>query len=94
MNNTFRLEFDKTITKLAGNQLGKKIFRDQLQSKIDYSDEIFIVFPDRIDTIASSFIQGLFEDIVRNIGIIGVENQVHVESDITNLKEIIVKNLI
>lgn len=94
MDNTFRLEFDRTITKLAGNQLGKKIFRDQLQSKINYSDEILIIFPNNIDTIASSFIQGLFEDIVRNIGITGVENQVHVESDITNLKDIIVKNLI
>lgn len=94
MANTFILEFDKTITKLAGNQLGKIVFREQLQSNIDYNNEIIIIFPERIDTIASSFIQGLFEDIVRNIGISGIEKQVHIESGIENLKGIIIKNLI
>ncbi|WP_341323504.1 hypothetical protein NSQ62_08505 [Solibacillus sp. FSL H8-0523] len=92
--NNFELDLDKTITKLAGNQLGRYIFQEQLKEEIDYKKEITITFPDRIDTIASSFIQGFFEEIVQNIGISGVESMVIINSSIPNIKKLILENLL
>lgn len=92
--NNFELKFDNIITKLAGNQLGKQVFREQVKGKIDYKGIIIITIPDRIDTIASSFIQGFFEDIVKNIGIAGIEEKVTINSSIPNIKSLIVQNLL
>ncbi|MGE7753237.1 hypothetical protein [Lysinibacillus fusiformis] len=94
MNNNFVLEFDKMITKLAGNPLGKQIFQEQVMGKIDYKNNITITIPDRIDTIASSFIQGFFEDIVKNIGISGIEDKVTIISSIPDMKNLIIQNLL
>ncbi|GKU78000.1 hypothetical protein [Paenibacillus sp. L3-i20] len=93
MNNVV-LEFDKMITKLAGNPLGKQVFKVQVKDKIIYGGDIFITIPDRIDTIASSFIQGFFEDFVKNIGIQGIEDKVTIISSIPDLKKIIIQNLL
>lgn len=92
--NNFELDFDKMITKLAGNQLGKQVFQHQLKGKIDYESDITITLPDRIDTIASSFIQGFFEDIVKNIGISGIEDRVTINSSIPNFKNLVIQNLL
>jgi hypothetical protein len=94
MNNNFELELEKTITKLAGNPLGKKIFQDQIMGKIDYESHITIIIPGRIDTIASSFIQGFFEDIVKNIGISGIEDKVNIISSIPDIKTLVIQNLL
>lgn len=94
MENLFELKLDKMITKLAGNILGKKIFEEQVKDKIDYKNDIIIIIPDRIDTIASSFIQGFFEDFVSNIGIRGIEKNVEIKSSIPNIKELVIQNLL
>ncbi len=92
--NNFELILDKTVTKLAGNQLGRYIFQEQLKEEINYDSEITITFPERIDTIASSFIQGFFEEIIQNIGISGVERMVTINSSIPDIKKIILENLL
>lgn len=94
MNNIFELDIDKIITKLAGNPLGKKIFREQVKDRINYDEEIIIIIPERIDSIASSFIQGFFEEIVKNIGIAGIEEKVTIRSSIIDLKQLIIENLL
>lgn len=94
MDNNFTLVFDKMITKLAGNPLGKHVFKEQVMGNIDYENNITIVIPDRIDTIASSFIQGFFEDIVKNIGISGIEDKVTIISSIPDIKILIIQNLL
>lgn len=94
MNNQYELIFDKTITKLAGYDLGEQIFNEQLNGSIDYSQEITLVFPERIDSIASSFIQGFFKEIMNEIGISGIENKIIIISSIDNLKDFIIQNLL
>ena len=94
MHNYFELKFDKMVTKLAGNPLGKHVFQEQLLGKINYESDITIVIPDRIDTIASSFIQGFFEDIVKNVGISGVEDKFTFISSIPDVKNLIIRNLL
>lgn len=93
-NNKYELDFDKSLTKLSGFELGKNMFDEQIKGKISYEKEIEIVIPERVDLIGSSFIQGFFEDIVNNIGISGVEKGVSIKSAIPNLKEIIIDNLL
>lgn len=94
MKQQISLEFRKDLTKLAGNQFGKSTFANQVESKIDYSaEQICITIPERIDRIASSFIQGFFEKIINEIGIRGIQEKVFVISSIHNINEYIIDNL-
>lgn len=94
MNNMFKLDLDKSVTRLAGYEYGKSIFEKQVKGEIDYSSNIIFVFPDNISKLASSFIQGFFGEIVNKIGIAGIENNVIIESSNANLHNEIIKNLL
>lgn len=91
--NIIELQFSKAVTRLAGNAYGRKIYNEQVKGKIDFSSKTQIVFPDQIIAIASSFIQGFFDDIIANIGIMGVGDQVIVVAPSINVEEKIIKNL-
>ena len=96
MNNEFTLDFpDKTLTKLTGNKYGRSIFSGQVKDKISYSEKVTIIFPDYIDNIGSSFIQGFFAEIVKNIGITGVDNLVEIKSNtIVDIKNYVMRKLV
>ena len=84
------LKFDKTITSLAGNPYGRKVFQEQVKKKIDYSDQCIIVFPEQIVRIASSFVQGFFKEIVDSIGLSNFDNQIIIKGNkrvIESIKE-------
>lgn len=90
--NRIELQFGKAVTRLAGNEYGRKIYNEQVKDKIDFSTKTQIVFPDQIISIASSFIQGFFDEIIANIGFMGVGEQVIIIAPI-NVEEKIIKNL-
>ena len=91
--NRIELQFGKAVTRLAGNEYGRKIYNEQVKDKIDFSTKTQIVFPDQIISIASSFIQGFFEEIIANIGFMGVGEQVIIIAPRINVEEKIIKNL-
>lgn len=91
--NRIELQFGKAVTRLAGNEYGRKIYNEQVKDKIDFSTKTQIVFPDQIISIASSFIQGFFDEIIANIGFMGVGEQVIVIAPRINVEEKIIKNL-
>ena len=94
MKQKIELEFSKSLTKLAGNSFGQDVFNQQVKEKINYnSDSVELVLPDRIDNIASSFIQGFFKGIVDEIGIKGIIDKITITSSIINLKEIVIEHL-
>lgn len=93
MDNKIVLSFDKTITRLAGHEYGKREYNAQCQGKIDFNKKITIEFPDNIEKLASSFVQGFFEEFVQNIGLEGIENNVNIISR-NDIKEQILNNLI
>lgn len=64
---------DRSLTKLAGNIYGRKLFDEQIDGKINMNEPFVIVFPDQIDYLASSFIQGFFGKIYTEIGREGME---------------------
>lgn len=93
-NNVFNLTFDKTVTTLAGNTFGRKTFENQVSGKVNYNQKIVIKFPDFIDDIGTSFIQGFFETFVKKMGISGIEENIDIIiPKITNIKEIVIKRL-
>lgn len=96
MSNVFELSFeDKTISNLTGNKYGRTIFESQIKPDIVYGKPITIIFPKYIDNIASSFIQGFFDEMVGEIGVHGIEQDVEICSDtIENIKKYILKKLV
>lgn len=91
--NSIKLEFDKTVTRLAGYKYGKSVYDAQCKEIIQFDDKIILEFPINIQKLASSFIQGFFNEIIEKIGIAGVENQVEIISANDNMKKEIIDNL-
>lgn len=59
---------DRSLTKLAGNSYGRKLFSEQVDGKIDLDQPFTIEFPEQIDYLASSFIQGFLEKFILKSG--------------------------
>lgn len=78
MNNRFELKFEKSMTCIAGYEYGEQVFSEQIKGDISYDKKITIVFPERIVRVASSFVQGLFKEIIDNIGYEGIEENVEI----------------
>lgn len=62
-----RLVFDNTLIGLAGNKFGEDTFKEQVENKIDYKEQVEIVIPSHINMIAISFVQGFTLEIFKHI---------------------------
>ena len=80
MENRFELVFGKAETSLAGYPFGEKTFTEQVSAQIDYEKHVTIVFPENIKMVASSFIQGFFDEIIKHIGFKSIDEKVTIES--------------
>lgn len=78
--NKICLMADKTIPVLSGNQYGVSLYNQQVKDKFREDRKNVIVFPENIDDIAVSFIQGFFKDIVDRIGPDSFADYVEIES--------------
>lgn len=87
--NTIILNFDKADTRLAGNPYGKTIYNEQVKKVINYDKVNVIYFPDNIEKIASSFVQGFFSEIISNIGYDGAREKIELKAQ----NELIVENM-
>lgn len=94
MENRFNLRFKNTYSSITGNKYGQSVYRDQVAPQIDFKKDIVIIFPDFIEDIGVSFIQGFFEEIKMKIGMYGIEKNVEVQSgSIKDLKQLVLKYL-
>lgn len=93
MEQTIKLVFKNDLTKLAGNAFGKNTYETQVKDVIDFNASITFEIPAQIDRIASSFVQGFFDEIVKEIGVEGIEKQIDYISSITDLKYFVLDNL-
>ncbi len=89
--NKINLAFDKKLTNLAGFDFGVKIYEEQVKNKLNFNEKFEIVFPDEIRMIASSFVQGFFSDIVKQIGLKATEKNLVISNE--KLRNSIVKKL-
>lgn len=94
MENRIELSFDKKLSGLAGYQYGLSEYKRQVEGKIDFDKDIILIFPDNIVRIASSFIQGFFEELVGEIGVSGIEERVKIVSIKKGMKDVVIKNLL
>lgn len=88
-----KLEFPKSETRLAGFPYGETVYKQQVANDIKFDDKITIVFPDQIEKIASSFVQGFFAAIVDAIGYKGIDDKVTIKSRNEALTASIRKNI-
>lgn len=91
--NIIQLKFGKAVTRLAGNDYGRQIYQEQVKDIIDFSSVTQIVFPEQIISIASSFVQGFFDEIIANIGILGIGKQIIIVAPSLDVEKKIIKNL-
>lgn len=78
--NKIELKFDNTITRLAGNPYGQRVFNEQVKNFIDYNDINLLVFPKTIENIAISFVQGFSKGILENISIEEFSKKIKIEA--------------
>lgn len=93
MNNEIRLCFDKKTTRLAGNPYGRSVFGEQVEDKINYDTINIIIFPENIEKVASSFVQGFFSSVVETVGYAGFDKVVLIKARSEQLAEDIRKDL-
>lgn len=89
-----KLEFDKADTRLAGNPLGKQVYKNQVEHQIDYNCKNIIEFPNHIEKIASSFTQGFFSELVKNIGFVGIEKIIKIRARNEKLEKDMMEDLL
>lgn len=90
---TINLIFPKSETRLAGFPYGEEVYKSQVQDIISFDDNLTIVFPDQIEKVASSFVQGFFANLVMNIGYKGIERNVIIKTKNEVLTASIRKNI-
>ncbi|KEH89613.1 hypothetical protein Z965_02400 [Clostridium novyi A str. BKT29909] len=67
MKNIIELQFDKSISRLAGNDYGQEVYNNQVKDKIKFECNNIIVIPNCIEDIAISFVQGFIMQILNHI---------------------------
>ena len=85
------LKFDDDLEVLAGNDFGKSVFNGQLKNKFDMNDMNELVFPDKIDMICSSFVQGLFYEYLNKYPVEEIEKHIYIANE--NHKEDVIEGL-
>lgn len=86
------LEFDKELHALADYNYGKKVYKDQVLGKLDLvsdTSNCTIIFPECIDCVAISFIEGFYYGmrVLDNISLynmlfnVKIQGNEHLEKD-------------
>lgn len=91
------LIFEKSETRLAGFPYGEATYKNQVKPTFDEiindNEQIKIVFPDQIEKVASSFVQGFFSELINTIGYAKIEEKFIIESSSENLTIKIQENI-
>lgn len=93
MKNSVTLEFPGSITYLAGYKYGQDVYAEQILNRVDLNEQFRLVFPENIKGVAASFVQGLFANIVKQIGLKNTEDRLCVTSSQDDLYSSIIKRL-
>ena len=84
-----KLIFDKSQTRLAGFPYGETIY-DKIS---DENEQVKLVFPNQIEKVASSFVQGFFSELINSIGYEKIEERFIIESSNEKLTARIQENI-
>lgn len=93
-NNYITLEFDKSVSRLAGFPYGERIYKEQVKDQVDFTKPVVIEFPSQIIKIGSSFVQGFFNEIVAKVGMEEIGGRVQIKAGSEEVRASIFNNLI
>lgn len=88
-----RLNFDEKQTCLGGFPYGQKIYKQQVEGKINTTKPVEIIFPAHIEMVAASFVQGFFSEPVKQLGYSGIKKYIKISSASERLTQEIWENL-
>ena len=98
MNKNIKIKVNSNLVGLCGKERGQFIFEQQIRQEIreviEKEKSFTIIFPEHIKMISSSFVDGLFEELLKEIGLGDLEKRLSIESSIPNLKEKMIKTFI
>lgn len=92
--NRIELVFGKADTRLAGNPYGRSVYKEQVEGKIDFSGKNVICFPQNIEKIASSFVQGFFAEIINQIGFEKIQDVIRISASSDKIVDNMWKDLL
>lgn len=92
------LQFSKPTSGLAGFPFGEKIYHDQVENVVaktlnDSERDIVLCLPEYVERVASSFVQGLFKEILDTLGYASTVRKLVVVSTSCRAIDSIYKNL-
>lgn len=70
---------EKSLPAVSGNENGIYIYKKQVEGKLseeDYQRGFIIEFPNQIEIIGSSFLQGFCKEMIKKIGYDGIQQKV------------------
>lgn len=77
-----KLNFPNTSSGLAGFEYGKREYEKQVAKEYNnFEEELVLIFPNHIKRVASSFVQGFFSELVKDIGYKSIDQQVHIQTE-------------
>lgn len=82
-----KLSIRKDFAGLAGRELGLSIYETNNLDEISIDEEVLLVFPDTVERIAASFVQGLLEGFIKKKGKYNTKKEVHVKMKNKKLEE-------
>lgn len=92
---TINLQFNNSLVALSGRDYGIKTFESQVKGElVKHQDEkITVVFPTYIRKVASSFVQGFFDELLKTKGIDSIRENILIETSKPNLTAYIWDNI-
>lgn len=84
-SNSVVLKFDKALTRVSGRPFGEYVYNEQIKDKLNLNTGFSIEFPEVIDYVTISFVQGLFHTIINQIGLVNTLDRVTI---VTQSKEL------
>ncbi len=93
MQNKITLNFDPNIVLLAGFEYGKQTFEKQAEGYLDINESFCIEFPNTVEAVASSFVQGFFGKMKQTIGLKNIKNRITIICKNESLSESIIEKL-
>lgn len=83
----------KSLSRLIGFELGVHIYEENKLNRFDLNDKIEIVFPNTIEKVSSSFVQGFFSGFIRKVGKNTAKEQVIIKMKNAELTALFYKKL-
>lgn len=82
-----------SLARLIGFELGVHVYAENNLDEIDLNDKVEIVFPETIEKISSSFVQGFFAGFIRKVGKNTAKEQVIIKMKDDELTSMFYKKL-